>query len=222
MFNHYLIIIGTFIILITLVFIIYFTSKWEVPYYMRYFYAFPLTGLLISSNSIMWTFFHLYNKSIFNVAQEILNLIAFGSIYLFFFKIFSPKKNLNYLKFISYFLFIIYISLSVIKYLHNTNFPVYSILAISIIPYCFIYYYTLLKSHPNLILFRNSTFWIVTGILIHTSIGSTIYNLYHFVPKSGSTIGLRSFLFSFVNISAIIFYLLIIKGYSCLKHRQNL
>ncbi len=221
MFNHYLIIIGTAFILITLFYIIHSTLKWDVPYSLKHFYVFPLVGFIISCNSIMWTFLHLYNKSLFNIIQETLNLLAFISIYLFFFKVFEKKKNLNFLKTISFILIIIYIIVSIINYNKNINFPVYTILTFSIIPYCLIYYFTILNVKPTIILFKNSSFWIVTGILIHTSIGSTIYNLYHFVPKSGSTIGLRSFLFSFVNISAIIFYILIIKAYSCLKHPQN-
>ena len=220
-FNDYIIIIGTGIIVIAFLAIIYFSKKYTVPYYLKYFYWFPICGLLLSLNSILWTFFRLYIKLVFHLIQDILNLISFIIIFTFFLKYFKGTKFLAGLKLICICISLAQLFLMIHLYKNEIRLPTQSLPALIIIPMCFIYYYRLLKIKPTDNLFQSSLFWIITGTLLYTCTSFTVYNLYAFVPNSIFNGSLRSFIFSFANISAIVFYFLMVKAYACLKHPQN-
>ena len=220
-FNDYIIIIGTGIIVIAFLAIIYFSKKYTVPYYLKYFYWFPIIGLIVSSNSILWTFFHLYNGRIFHLVQDILTLLWFIILFVFFIRVLKPYKHIKVFIIYGYIITGIQFVLIIYVYINQIRLPVQSIFSIIIIPLCLVYYRRLLKLKPIDNLFQSPPFWIITGIFFYTCVAFIVYNLSIFLPHSSLPNSIRSFVYSFGNISAIVLYFLIIKAYTCLKHPQN-
>lgn len=221
-FFNFIVIFGTVIIVVAFSVAIFFIKR-EKPKFYKYIFLFIIIGVLISINTII-----IHNspvrlsKNSSRLIQEILILLQYLMLSLFFFNIL--KNSVRYSKIIAlYFLGVtVHISLIIILFFISTTDikPVIASSFVTII-YCVLFIKDLLANRPNLILVKSPAFWIATGAFFHSCVSFPVFLLVPFVPKNEEYGILRSQIFSISNMSLIVFYLLIIKSYLCLAHPQN-
>ncbi len=220
-FGNFIILTGTIVIVITLIslFSLFIKSKLSNPY-LKLFW-FTIIGLFLSINSIVYTFFHIPEKNVFLLVQQLLAITQLTILGGFFFdelkKLFHIK--LFFIAAIILSVFIIYRNYST-NYTHNFkhvnvffNFPLI-ILSIK-------YYRSLLKQEPLQNLTHLPIFWVATGTFLYSCTSIPVYSLVNFIQPTDENKILINDLYHISNISLILLYVCFIKAYLCLKHHLN-
>lgn len=215
--HNFIIHCGTVVIFITLAVSIYYYHR-EKPAYFRDIFIFILLGILLSSNSILlrekWGFIR---KAPYLI-QELLLLGQYILLVLFFLKILINSSFIKKIKTIFIFSLLVNILLWFLSFYKNIDIKPSSISTLFLLSYCAFYVRDIMTNKPTLILVKSSSFWIVMGIFFYSCISFPIVTMIKFIPRNSEYINLRSELFSVINMSLIILYSFIIKGYLCLRH----
>lgn len=184
---------------------------------------FIILGGLLSINSIVnANIFWGFSREIPFLLQEILLLLQYVLLSLFFAKLLFKTHYSRIIINLLFLSVILLVGLQIVISFTNTDIRPSFILTFFLLIFCFLYVKDLMANKPTLILLKSSAFWIVMGIFFYSCVSFPIKTLIIFIPKSQEYINLRSQIFSILNMSLIILYLFIIKSYSCLKHPQNL
>lgn len=219
--HNFIIYFGTGVILVAFFVAIAYTKN-SKPEYYKYIFAVIISGLLISTNSILRLFLKIEIDRILSTIEKILLFFQFLSLSFFYSDLLKESISYNKFKRLIQLCIIIQITLTVIAILFKIPSYVKTIPCTCLIIYSVLYYRDLLKNKPSLILIQSSPFWIVTGIFFSFCVSLPVYGLTPFMVKYPEYKNLRFQLFSISNMALIIMYLFIIKSYLCLRHPQNL
>ncbi len=213
---------GTGIILLCFFVSVAFAKKAKPSYY-RYIFAFIVTGILVSINTIAsdnytWR----YGLKIRIFFEQVLFVLQYVLLALFFWELLKNSVFANKMKLL--FFLSIPILLSLIFAVHLADVEIRSNIVSNLVllVFCFFYLSDLMNNKPTVILMQSSAFWLVMGIFFLSCIGFPVISLVPFIPKTMEYSNLRFQIFSMYNMSLIIMYLFIIKSYTCLKHPQSL
>lgn len=218
----FILLFGSGIIIITFLVALFHLKK-EKPSYYKFIFLFIILGGLLSLNSIVnANIFWGFSREIPFLLQEILLLLQYILLSLFFAKLLFKTHYARVIIKLLFLSVILLLGLQVAISFTNTDIRPSFILTFFLLIFCFLYVKDLMANKPTLILLKSSAFWIVMGIFFYSCVSFPIKTLIIFIPKSQEYINLRSQIFSILNMSLIILYLFIIKSYSCLKHPQNL
>lgn len=220
--HSFIIVFGSGIITIAF-FVALFFSKKEKPLYYKYIFHFIILGGLLSINSIVnANIFWGFSREIPFLLQELLLLLQYVLLGLFFAKLLSSSIYSKKIIRLLFFSIPLLLSFQIIFFFKTTDIRPSFILTFFLLVFCYFYVKDLMTNKPTLILLKSSAFWIVMGVFFYSCVSFPIKTLIIFIPKSQEYINLRSQIFSVLNMSLIVLYLFIIKSYSCLKHPQNL
>jgi hypothetical protein len=218
--HSFIVFLGTAIILGSFFVAIKFTKK-EKPEYFRYILLFIISGLLVSCNTILYWKYKFPDYSIYFNIEQILSFCQFLLLALFFSTVLKNsrfEKKIRYFFCISVILEIILLSITI-----SMKLFVYARVSsnIFLIIFSLFFYRDLLNTKPNITLIKYPAFWIVSGIFFSYCVSFPIYCLIPYLARFPEYKNIRFQIFSIVNASFIILYLLVIKSYLCLKHRQS-
>jgi hypothetical protein len=207
-------IIGTFVIAISATTAFSVRKNSKTPYYLKYFYLYPLYVMSVSINTLALNFNAVYRASLGVKVEKSIVVIDFIFWGLFFINLFK----LNYSKTtrrIVYLIFVcIFIAILGINYFSKSAYDALAYANVGKCLLCIVYFYSLFKSPPSLSLRHEPAFWIVTGLLFYSTLSIPVYlsiNLFY----ANHYMNLISILFPLTNITIIIMHLLFIKGYLC-------
>lgn len=220
--HFFVVYLGTFIILLTLIVALYYIRT-QKPKYFRYILTNVILGFLISINSILYDFFgNIGNKDLFYYIAHWLNFLQFLSLYKFFFTFFTNDNSIKTIKWLVVILSIIQLGFLLYSWVITDLFLYVRIIGLLLlIVFSVKYFRNLLGSKPTIILLKSSSFWIVTGVFFSFSVNLPIYSINPFLRNFSGFENIGFQLFSISNMTLIVFYILIIKGYLCLKYPQN-
>jgi len=213
-FNHIIVWIGTIIILISFIFALSISKVSDNRTYMKYFFIYPLIGLLLSANTILNKFYYVYTKSV-NFSLQNLLLVFDLTFWLFFFSnVFDSKSAIIKLRAI----FFITFCVSLFSYFFNPidkpNLHVVSLFNICKTLFCIYYYFDLFKRAPNQKIKSEPSFWIVTGLLFYSCLSMPFYALNDYL-RSQFPVAISDNLFAASNMMIIIMHFFFIKAYIC-------
>lgn len=219
--HSFIVMLGSVVILISFITALYYAKK-SKPAYFKYIFAFIVFGALLSVNTIASNNYAWLKGMMRRILFEQI-LILFQSIALafFFLKILCSS---NFIKPIKWFLIVsllIQIGVILIVQIYNIEIRPTTSTNLFLLLFCFFYLKDLMNNKPTVVLAKSSSFWLVMGIFISSSIGFPVSAMIPYISKSDYYYDLRLQIFSIYNISLIILYLFIIKSYICLKHPQT-
>jgi len=219
-FHNSIIQIGLIVIVISCL-IAWLHIKVPKPKYFKYIFLFIHFGIILSLNSIFLAEKWGFVKRLPFLLQEILLLVQYSLLTKFFISILTNPKTIKKLKIVFFLSLLFMISLMLVSFYQDINLIPSSISSLFLLVYCAFFVKDLMASKPTLILEKFPAFWIVMGIFFYSCISFPIVTLIKFIPKNNEYINIRSYLFSVINISLIVLYALITKGYLCLKRQPN-
>lgn len=203
---------GTLVILISFITALRLIGKRNCPFYLKNFYLFPFLALLVSANTILGGYFHLFSHRLIHIIQNLLFILEFLFWYLFFLALI--KRNSKSLHFVFMLFLVITILLRLITGFHNLRFEILAVTNFGNIFFCLIYYNELFKSIPKLNLNSEPSFWIVTGLFFYNCISLPIYTIESFLTTNLPRLITRN-IFATTNIAIILMHILFIKAYLC-------
>lgn len=210
--NNTVIWIGTGVILIA--FIIALLIPKNNKAYMKGFFFCILIALLVSTNSICFKFFFLYNNEICFFIQSTLFLFDLLFWTLFFLKLLTDAKNHRIIKI----LFILTLSLAVYIFYYNStdksNLHVLALLNICKTIFCVLFYHNLFKKMSDQKILLEPAFWIVNGLIFYSCLSLPFYGLSGYIQQEFSPLIVNN-IFSISNMLIIIMYLFFIKAFLC-------
>jgi hypothetical protein len=207
-------IIGTFVIGISATAAFIIRKNKKIPFYLRYFYLYPLYAFLVSINTLALNFCSVYSTRHGAKVEKLIVVVDFLFWGLFFINLFKDhsSKSTKYIVYISF-----VGSLIFIQVVNSFSKSAYQGLGYANLGKCFlciVYFYSLFKSPPSLSLKHEPAFWILTGLLFYSTLSIPVYlsiNLFY----ANHYMHLISILFPLTNITIIIMHLLFLKGYIC-------
>lgn len=211
--------LGSLIIIVALIIALLFHKK-KKPFFFNYIFAFIIIGGLMSLNNIIAVNSSVVKKQMFYL-EEYFALLQFLLLGLFFINIMKGTSFLVYIKMILLLTLITEIVLITLVINSRVYLYVRILSYLALIVFCFYYFYKILNDRPLIKLTKSSEFWIVTGIGFFSCVSLPILSFFPFLPKHQAYKNINSQIFSISNMSLIIGYLMIIKSYLCLIHRQN-
>lgn len=217
MLNKVVILTGTFVIFISFLFAVAINKESSKRLYMRYFYLYPLIGLLISTNTILSRIFNFYNLKISYILQQFLPILDLIFWLSFFLTLFISKIDRKIIKWIFGATVVLVTVLFFNTDLNKPNLHSYSILNICKAIFCVLFYSSLFKNVPTLNIKLEPAFWIVTGLLFYSCLSIPFYSLHDYIKTQFPFIIARN-IFIISNILFIIMHLFFIKAYICTTH----
>jgi hypothetical protein len=220
--HNLVILFGTCIIGVAFFVALAFVKK-EKPFYYNYIFAFILSGLLMSTNTIASNNYTWRDNLKIGIAiEQILSIFQSLMLGLFFIEILKKSEFVKKIKVLLFLSIIIQIAQIIVVHWANIEIRPRVITNSILLIFSFFYLKDLMNNKPTLVLLDLSTFWLVMGIFFSSCIGLPVNSLTPFIPQNQEYINIRSQIFSLFNMSVIVHYLFIIKSYLCLKHPQNL
>lgn len=212
--------IQSFVILLSFLFSLKLVKNKAIPYYMNYFFWYPLVALIIAIPLfIIANFFWSYYRygSILNVFSLIFH---YSFLSFFIIKVMPNNQNKRFPKILFIvFLFLIIAALT-IKNVRIRSAVAFPTANLGLVVFSVIYYYKLFNNLPVLDLKNEPSFWIITGVFfcmsIHIPLSATVEYLYHKIP----THNLRIFM-SLGAFCYIIMHIFFIKAFLCSIHPQK-
>ena len=208
------IVIGTIVILCSLVLSLFAFRKENTLTHLRRFYLYPLLAFYLSTVTFTDEFIITFSKSTITIAQYIyifLEPIFWGT---FFMILFRNKKRIALIR------TIFIITLSLITFLairsnfNSHNHQIVSISNLSFTFYCGIYFFDLFRGEPIKLIKSDPTFYIVVGLFFYSALSLPFFSLSDYFKRSNSF--LYPMIICFLNLTIIIMHLFFIKGYLCL------
>ena len=223
---HILIIqLGTGIIVITFLVALLFRKK-EKPGYFKYIEVFIFLGLLISLNSLTLGLKYVGSEEKINLVpafiQELLIISQYLCLYHFIYALIKKTEFLGKIRTLMRLSIILFLLLLFISFWLKIDIRPSAVGGLFILGYCYFYVKDLMSNKPTLELLKSPEFWITSGIFFYATISTPVTALVRLIPKDLNYINIRMQLFAVFNVSSILLYLSIIKGYICLKHQQSL
>jgi len=197
---------------------LFFIKVERKPSYLNYFFIYPTLAFIFLLNKTLASniksyhdYINLnYSQIIYNISF-ILHFILLGLIIKRNIETIYSKKALNIL----YYTFLIIISYSIFaKDLRIKNGLAYGITNSCLTIFCLLYYFSLFKSPPTLVLIQSSAFWIINGIFFGMITTIPINFSGDIFLKLGNQENIQ-ILKKFGYLSYITMHLFFIKGYLC-------
>ena len=210
------IIIGTIIILSSLLTSILLRISLDNKIYFKYFYLYPLSAFLLSLVTIINYYFNSFSKSTVNTLQNVFVIIE-NVFWGFFFLKFSIERKTQK-SYINKIFSLSLLTVLVLLFANKINTPNFKIVAISNLGftlYCFTYFITIFKTEPKLKITKDPVFWIVTGLLFYSAFSLPLFPIAEYF-KINNKITLTFVIISIINLLIIFMHLFFIKGFICL------
>lgn len=213
-FNHIVVWFGTIVIVISFIIALSVSRMSNSRAYMKYFFIYPLVGILLSVNTILIKRYYLYPKFINFSLQNFLSLIDLTFWFFFFSNVFGRKNALAKLRVLYFTTF----CLALLSYIFNPNdkpnLHVVSLINICKTLFCIYYYFDLFKKAPNQKIKSEPSFWIVAGLLFYSCLSVPFYALNDYL-RSQFPFTIADNIFSVSNILIIIMHFFFIKAFLC-------
>lgn len=159
----------------------------SIPVYMKGFYWYTTLNICIAVLRGLERHFHLIPQELFRITILLSLLFHFAFLSLFISQFYSTKKEKDYFK-ILFWLFIVSVIIFIIIDIIYHYVIAFGITNTGLFIFCIYYYYQLFRNPPTLNLLRESSFWIITGILFGMSTTIPIFfmggYLYHNLPRN--------------------------------------
>ena len=185
----------------------------NIPYYMKGFFWYPTIGLIVMLPSLI----NAITLKFSNLASAINNFsLVFHYIFLsvFIIRVMPKKKELVFL----YSLFSLFLILIVFFLITN---PItkqinqaFSICNFGLTIFCIIYYYKIFNNIPIISLWKEASFWIITGIFFCMAMNIPVTATIDYLHKRISLLNMM-LLNSIITVSYGIMHLFFIKAYIC-------
>ena len=213
-FNHLVVWVGTIMIIISFIFALSISKISNNRAYLKYFFIYPLIGIILSINTILNKIFHLYTSSVNFSLQNIL-LLCDLTFWLFVFSdVFYNKEALLKLRILFFITFCGAIFYYFFNPIDKPNLHIVSIFNICKTLFCIYYYFDLFRKAPDQKIKSEPSFWIVTGLLFYSCLSVPFYALNDYL-RSQFPLTISDNLFAVSNIMIIIMHLFFIKAYIC-------
>jgi hypothetical protein len=209
------IVIGSLIIMLSLLGAIFICAQFNLPQYLRFFYLYPLLAFALSLVTITNTFFYKFSKYFISICESlyvILEPIFWGYFFVSFFK---NAKTKNLVKIVSSILIFLTLFLVINSGAKGYNHEVVSINNLSYCFYCSIYFVNLFRADPLLTIYKEPLFWIISGVFFYSAVSLPLFPFSDYYRRLNSRELFLPFI-SAINLVIIIMHLLFIKGYQCL------
>lgn len=220
-YNYIILYLGTLIITVTVILGFIISKKYVFEKYMVNIKYFSLIGIMLSINSIIYFHSNKNDNSYFLLRQSLLYTIQFFFLNLSLIELQNQNRNKQKLKWGLSFISIILFIYSYLRFRFSIPLPIQILGTPLTLILCLLYFTDLLKSNSKLFLSKSPKFWIAFGSFfqITVSLPATVFSA---ILRVLENIEHYNILVATSNITIILFYLTIIKAYSCLKHIQNL
>jgi hypothetical protein len=209
------VIVGSLVILMSLLIAVFITKKKALPVYLQKFYLYPLLAFILSIFTITNNFIYKFSKTEISIAESIyviLEPLFWGH---FFVLLFNNKRTKKLVIKISTIIILLIFSLVIVSNLKRFNHQVMAISNLSFCFYCSIYFANLFKDKPVKKLSIEPSFWIVSGIFFYAAISLPLFPFSDYFRGANSPEFYLPII-SIVNLVIIIMHLFFIKGYLCL------
>lgn len=154
---------------------------------MKGFFLYPVINMITTILQISTRYFHLFPTELFRTINLISLLFHFTFLSLFIYQFFKTKNERKYYQLLFLF-FIILLTIFIIKDIYTHYVISFGIANTGLFVFCILYYNLLLRNTPNLYLFKEPSFWVITGILfgMSTTIPISFMGgyLYHNLPRN--------------------------------------
>lgn len=215
------VILGTLIIFIS--FIISFRARnvQSSNKHLRFFFIYPFIALCLSFLTITNYFIYKFDRSFTNIFENyffILENIFWGY---FFITFFSEKK----FKLVAVVILLLSTSIiaSILIYnkFSNFNYKVVSFTNLSFSCYCLLFFIRLFKTALVIIIYSDSTFWIVTGLFFYSVCSLPLYPIIDYSNFFQKLLIYKTII-AVINFMIILMHIFFIKGVICLIRQPKI
>lgn len=209
------IIIGTLVILISFITALKVNKIKGKPDNLTHFYLYPLFALSLSSLTFTENIIQKLDPQIIPYLESSYIVIEITLLGFFFLKTLRQNRSINLLKIIFVVCLLIILYLIVRDNLKTYN---YQATAISNLFFCLcscIYFKQLFLNDPIVIINKDSTFWIVSGIFFYSTFSLPLYPISAYF-RNNEIFAVSQTLILIINLLVIIMHLFFIKSFLCL------
>ncbi len=209
------IIIGTIIIMASFIIALKANKVKGKPLSLNRFYLYPLLALSLSSITFTENIIQKLDHRISPYFESIYIVIELFLLGLFFLTTLKNNQYSKSLKVIYIICLLIVIAIILKDNLKTNNFQA---TAISNLFFCLcscIYFYQLFLNEPIVIINKDSTFWIVSGIFFYSTFSLPLYPISAYFKNTGNY-SISQTLILIINLLVIIMHLFFIKSFLCL------
>lgn len=215
-----IILLGTAIVLTTLFVAIINTIKFKANTFAIKANFFVSLGLLASVNTILFNYKIHPKSEYFNFYQELIYTFQFSIIFSVIINEINDGKILKIISKLLPLLVTTFITISVLRHIYRFPLYIQTLQNPIIIFICIRYFLNILKSEFIFELRNSPQFWFILGAFIFSTMSFPAF-AFSAILKNIKNSDFSNTIYTSVNISLMIFYILIIKACSCLKHTQN-
>lgn len=215
--NSVVIILGTFVIVISTTFSVLIRQR-SNKLYLRFFFINPFLALLISINTILNRYFFLLKKETFII--QYLFLIFDLVFWAFFFQIIArnhQEKIFHKIVLAVSGLLIVVLFLS--SDLTRSNLHIVSLFSLCKTIFCISFFHGLFSDIPYKNIKSEPLFWICCGLLFYSALSIPFYSLRDFIYLNFPL--LAQDIFAISNVLIIIMHLFFIKAYLCIIRQRR-
>ncbi len=205
--------VGSVVILISFMMAIFNNQRFAARTYMRNFLFCPLSGLLISINTILSKLFFVYSNSFLYSIQFSLDLLYLAFWAHFFLNVFINRNDLLKIKILFFSTFLIAVALYIFSNHQQANLHLLSVMNLCNTISCTFFYYKLFKNVPDQDIKFEPSFWVIAGLFFYSALSLPFYALNDYIKATFPLIA--SDIFAISNVMIIIMHFFFIKAYIC-------
>jgi hypothetical protein len=187
----------------------------NVDFYMKGFYWYPFIGALIATFYIASIFFKSRTNMIFfNRVNLISLLFHFYFLGIFVLKVSFFTESSRATNRIIFLPFVLLIAFVIKDFYNNTSSLSFCFGSFALILFSLIFYYRIFQQDPSIILLKEASFWIVTGIFIGMALSFPLIIFWDYLDINLKR-PTKRIMQAFGNIPYIIMHIFFIKAYLC-------